>query len=552
MEEIGIPMTNIMIYGGKKMTNRGIFRNFVWMLTAALLLGLLAACSGGNDNNNQPAASSPPTSDGPSQSASQTPAEPVKFQMLTWNYELLQNALQFKPLQQAANVEIELMDGGDRDTVYFQNVEMKLASNDLPDVLAVNMEQADIYGPQGAFLDWTAYLDQAPNIKKFMEENPDFKRLATASDGKIYALPNEQPSLPWLLWMYREDVFAKYQLKPPTNKDELLQTLRTLRQQIPDKDFYPISVSDMFLFWIGFKDMFGAGAQTPGPDGKLTGHYFQFGGGSDLFSPGYKEMIEFVKTMYDERLIDPETINGSHNEDAWGAKMLNGKAVMTVHGVGRPNMFTVEGKKINPEYAMVPMPPLADNKGEQFYYPAAQFNGAWSMAISAKAKNPEGIVKFFDYLYSEEGKAFRGWGVKGETFEETDGKKQFKLTFEEEEKKGLKVGDPRWHLTQTAFFLPMPAENDAAGLWLPETQKTWTPEYQAYLRPVPQFKVTGDALKEISDINAKLTPQLDAQVNKFITGKRPMSEWDNFLTEMEKLGYKRVTELYQQAWDAVK
>lgn len=50
-------------------------------------------------------------------------------------------------------------------------------------------------GPEGVFLNLKTYLDKAPNIKKYFDENPEAKALATAADGGIYTVPNLIPIL---------------------------------------------------------------------------------------------------------------------------------------------------------------------------------------------------------------------------------------------------------------------------------------------------------------------------------------------------------------------
>ena len=50
---------------------------------------------------------------------------------------------------------------------------------------------------------------------------------------------------------------------------------------------------------------------------------------------------------------------------------------------------------------------------------------------------------------------------------------------------------------------------------------------------------------------AQVKEALGAYEVKFITGKLPMSEWDNFLKDMESKGYKRIVEIDQAAYDAI-
>jgi len=296
------------------------------------------------------------------------------------------------------------------------------------------------------------------------------------------------------------------------------------------------------------QNLFGAAAVAPAPNAQLTGLYNPLGGGSDIYSAGYKKMIEFVKTLYDERLIDPEAVTGAQNENAWTAKIVNGKAAITIHSASRPASFTNAGAKVDPNYKMVPMAPMTGIDGKAFYYAAAKYTLDWSVAISAKSKRAEDIVKFYDYLYSEKGRNFHSWGVEGQSYQTVGGKKSYLVEYEKELEK--KQGESRWSLSQTNFTFAAPPDNEAAAQWLSKSQKEWVPSFQKYLVFLPQFKVSGDDLKKINDINARLTPQMNGWIVELITGKRSFADWDKFLAEMEKAGYKQITEINQKAWDA--
>ena len=67
-----------------------------------------------------------------------------------------------------------------------------MASGDLPDVVAGNELRHDFvrYGMEGAFVPLNKLVDQhAPNLKRFLAENPQVRKAITAPDGNIYWIP---------------------------------------------------------------------------------------------------------------------------------------------------------------------------------------------------------------------------------------------------------------------------------------------------------------------------------------------------------------------------
>ena len=85
---------------------------------------------------------------------------------------------------------------------------LMLVSGNLPDIVAGDGLKAQFmrYGMEGAFLP----LDQliaahAPNLQRFLDENPDIRRAITAADGKIYFIPYIPDGRAARGWFIRQD-----------------------------------------------------------------------------------------------------------------------------------------------------------------------------------------------------------------------------------------------------------------------------------------------------------------------------------------------------------
>src|SRR5690625_2553222 len=94
-----------------------------------------------------------------------------------------------KKLEDDTNVHLDLSltptsDWGEKRSIL-------LGTDDLPDVLlAPSKNEAVEYGDQGALIPLNDLIDEyAPNIKKMLEESPFLRKVTTAPDGNIYALP---------------------------------------------------------------------------------------------------------------------------------------------------------------------------------------------------------------------------------------------------------------------------------------------------------------------------------------------------------------------------
>lgn len=123
-------------------------------------------------------------------------------------------------------------------TDFEAKLNLAFASGELPDVIfgagsgLSNAKQSD-YGSQGILIALEDLIDDyAPNLKKILDENPEFKKSITAPDGHIYSLPRlypEDTSSPFYispLWYNGEWLEKLGVTELPKNTDELYKLLK--------------------------------------------------------------------------------------------------------------------------------------------------------------------------------------------------------------------------------------------------------------------------------------------------------------------------------------
>ncbi|WP_165452334.1 extracellular solute-binding protein [Paenibacillus thalictri] len=526
---------------------RGRPKQWVAFAVMAALIGT-TACSSAS-----PGKEAAPKDAGAAAGASAEQAKPVKFTYtLPGKFVNWMKDMNWIPvLLKQTGAEVELVAGGDGDT-YYKNADLKIGSGDFSDAGIVQLSQADVYGTKGAFLDLKPLIEKyGPNIKKFMDQHPDLTKLVTSSNGKIYALVPEYPKISNVTF-YRDDLLKKAGItSEPKTIQEFTDVLRKLKEANKDnKNFFPFGGRDDFL---RFQSAFGAGDSIDA-GGKVHGIY-NGGQGSDIKAPGFKKLIEWYARLYDEKLVDPEWISGLATEEAWQTKMLNGNLVFGNDFYTRPAWFLVNGGvKNDPNYSLKVLPPFLDEEGKQSKFPTVpNYRTDRAFVINAKsADKAPGIIKFLDYMYSEQGQTLVGWGVEGTTFKKNaGGKNEFTMSFDDESTKPL--GTPSWTFFQDRLTFPIPVNNEAFYEWNHSLTKSYANDYfSKYAQTFPILKYSTEDQKERSNLVAKVNEAIKANLVKFVTGKRPLSEWDAFLKEMDGLGYNKIIEIDQKAYDAVK
>src|SRR5699024_10750716 len=140
--------------------------------------------------------------------------------------------------------------------------------------------------------------DYAPNLKKLMEENPDFEKAITFPDGNIYSMPYVQDSdflsvrIGPMLWI-DESWLEELDMDIPETTDEFYEFLTGVKDANPDVSPYGGELIDHLIGWV--RGAFGLTGSNVSPDGEL-----RFEGTTNE----YREMLEYIHKLYDEELIN--------------------------------------------------------------------------------------------------------------------------------------------------------------------------------------------------------------------------------------------------------
>lgn len=459
----------------------------------------------------------------------------------------------------ATGVTPELIAGPEDDDGFYAEVDQRLISKTYPDAGIAKLSQAQIYGKQGAFLDLKPLIDKyAPDIKAYIEANPDYAKLITSDDGAIYGLPTENPLFADLIG-YRADHLQKAGITTlPTTLDEFTDMLRTLKAfyGATNPNYYPFSGRDGFIKWAAY---FGCTANFQ--DGVAKGISFNANStgngvqsGTDVLSGGYKQMAEWLKTLYDEGLIDPEWVSGASTEESWGAKVLTGQCSVFYDFFTRPQWFTDNGgKDQDPDFKMAVLDYPKNINGEttKVSTPTKWAEGR-STVINASAKDKaETIIKYLNFFFTKDGQTLANWGVEGQSFKAGTKGNEYIVNYTEQETKP--AGQKRWSFLNDRLTFVKPIDNTAFYAWNGDVVKDAAAKNFAKENLADAWNVAynSDQMTELSSIASTVQQSVNAETVKFVTGARDFSEWDSFITDIKAQGYSRVVELEQQAYDAM-
>lgn len=520
------------------------WRNKGAVVAPVVLSVALAACSGGGSGN-----TGKPADSGSSASASAS-AKP-KAVTLSWlvadrvEGPVKQDWEIFKVLEQRTGAKIELQAVPSTSLAEKKNI--MIATNSVTDIIQVTNQEGRENGPEKVFLNLKDYLDQAPNLKKFFDSNPEAKAQATAADGGLYTIPTIESYIGGKgfdeAWYARKDLMDKWGLKAPTSLDELYTFLKAFKQQYPDS--YPLTmapnaVNPMDLYRVFLKAFTGIqGYINLNPD---TDKY-EFAG----YAKGFKEALQYMNKLYAEKLLDPEYSLLTRAQ--YDEKLISNKSFVTFYWKADVELLQSKARTAsgNQQFDMDGFLTFAA-PGVKNYNFARSVVGANGMAISANVKDKQAAVKLMDYLKGDEGTKLLNLGIEGKTYKMVGGQPRFMEEFGSAPYNTLRKDYGVWYpMIGFEFALPRIAWENA----LDDKTKKVNAAYEPTVIAAPRSFVKTKEEQELEKSKlTNLTKYVDQKLAEFVVGKTPINDETiaAFQAESKKQGADDIVAMYNTAY----
>ncbi|WP_054025244.1 extracellular solute-binding protein [Bacillus sp. FJAT-28004] len=452
--------------------------------------------------------------------------------------------------------------------------QISLASGDFPDAYLLTayidqFSQSDLlkYGKQGVFLPLNELIDQfAPNIKTAMEKEPLLKALNTAPDGNIYGLVAYSQcfhcSYPNKMWVNTKWL-EQLGLDMPKTTAEFTTMLRAFKHNDPNQngvqDEVPLS---------GSMEDFGVHIIPYLMNGFIydddRNYLYMNNGKVDTAAnkPQWKEGIAYIKSLYDEGLIDP----GAFIQNAEALKKAGDNADTEIIGAAasmHPAIFVSERTK---DYA--PLPPLAGPYASYATFAVGGLQPGAKFVITNKASREAQIalIRMVDYMYTPEGQTISQSGLEGVGWRKP-------IAGEEALGEGI---EPNF-ATLIPIENAVPTNSGWSGMahfYMPrEYRESWVAGKDIYApdgyerrlieatllyeghEPAEVFPVwttwVDPALTdEAGMLHTNLINYINQSTLQFITGNLDLDkDWTSYVSRLENMQIGRFIEIMQKAYD---
>ncbi|THF73680.1 extracellular solute-binding protein [Cohnella fermenti] len=433
------------------MGNKGMYAGVATMLVAAMLTGCSSSGnnaspsagesagngSGASASSSAAANASASASTDASQPAWKTDTSPFTFTQYfygNWASNYLwkdQYAMKLVTEKTGVTIDRRLATGADDD--YLNTM---IAAGDLPDSIMLDWNNPAVTKliQNGMVYSIDELIDQyAPEFKSQLD--PEMVKYHSV-DGKLWYLPNIYetedrltsgvPIVPIRPWFIRSDIYQAIGSPKIETTDDLMNALVAAKEKFPDVN--PVGLEFFNVAQNGFR----ASNSMDYLIYSFSPHLLEEQVKDDqqvleypMRNKGFIDAFRYLNQLYRNGLFDSQLLiykQEQYEEKLYGAQYAVASQYMS-------NMYTMFNPKIQSTVGQDQTYTVLDGlkaNGQDPRYPASRLMGWQGFFITKNAKNPERIIKFAEYAWSDEGQLDMRYGTEGETYDMVDGLPQLK------------------------------------------------------------------------------------------------------------------------------
>ncbi|MEA4846551.1 MAG: hypothetical protein VB106_04870, partial [Clostridiaceae bacterium] len=501
--------------------------------------------------------------------------------------------IQEEVLKSLGNVKIQfdLIPEADQDT----KMSVALSSGEMSDIsifIGSGSSIVTTYGGTGNLLDFSEYLEYMPNYVEQEKQYPyAFEKLG---DKRLVINPINRLARHTVGPVVNTYWLNKLGIKVPTANDpfpwtidDMMDAMRQVKKAKPDiwstlcsffqGSRYLINLSQCYLGqWRA--ESISSQSIVAVYDYQDTKKWYY-----PLFTDAFRDMIQLTATMYKEGLIPQDYVSDTMEKHqanllgtvdqwfiSWDFASFGLDAITAMKEMD-PSAGAILALPPTTKYQKNPM--VATNMAQ-----GAPFN--FSIVVNSKTKYPELACSVLDHLISDKVNDLMNWGFEGETYKVVGEGKGFMSATDKEfltdkyyfiseipskpelldikKQLGLQYDQMRRmfsHAAATAegqvaqFAVALQVVPKQMGVdFTTENNYVCLSDNYDYVAKNPSHctsyilppSISEEEGKIIGEIYTELNNVVKSNLDKFTTGARPMSEWDDFIKEVKAAGDPQV------------
>lgn len=397
----------------------------------------------------------------------------------------------------------------------------------------------------------------APNLKKALDENSDWNKMARTDDGILYSFPlirGDEYLLTSAGPVMRKDWLDKLNLPEPVTFDDWHTILKAFKENDPNgngkADEIPFTLN-----YVGLSNYsFTVCHLFAGAYGITANDYYQEDGVVKYgpIQPGYKEVLKLFNSWYKEGLIDSDYAATDGN--LFAAKVtgdLLGSFSAAVGG-GIGGYMDMMAEK-NPEFNLIgvklPVLKAGDTAAIGNYSNPISGGG---VAITSANKHLEESAKWLDYKYSPEGSMIANFGIEGESYTMVDGYPRYTeavlknpngYPLAQSLARNCLAGFSSGGYIQDKRYMEQYAVRDTQK----QALEKWTQPANKIV--LPPITLTPDESSNYAVIYNDINTYVNEMFDKFVMGAEPIDNFEKYVQTIKSMKIDDAVRMQQAALD---
>ena len=432
-----------------------------------------------------------------------------------------------------------------------------LNSGEIPDLMWTrgNTSVIQTYGDMNYWLDLSPYMDEYMVNYKWWFENKLHMKPLIGENGEIYCVVDVDPyDYMSETWFYNKTALdALGYTEPPKTWDEMYEMMIAYRDANPDGIAMWPSATNLggYMYYLsqlgGWEtDEWYFNEETEQWDNAIVNG-----------DSGYKDLVALMNNLYTEGLIHSEF--DALSKDTRNQRVLDGLWLFGCyyHATPETEIFA-NGNDMQYELGTFTTPALKEGDPRYGIITVSSNSlGGWAYFAAAEVEKPEVMASLMDLCISEELTNLINWGIKGISYDvDENGKEYFLDDYATNKEKQDELGFATLHLGRmvhnSSWFVSFaknaskaPVGNIAQDL-LCDDFRNGELTHMLSSRSTPTFTTEENDTLAIS--KTPMNTYLNENVILFVTGDRPMDEWDAFVEEYKSMGnLEEVLSIYNNA-----
>ena len=280
-------------------------------------------------------------------------------------------------------------------------------------------------------------------------------------------------------------------------------------------------------------------------------------------SDGYRDYLEWFHQLYTDRIIN----NDFYQHSEWAMTEVNaligtGETFCWLTGADWISDCFPYADENNADMVVVPIGQIVLEEGQENHWGTeGGMTGMGGGNISSTCEEPDLVLQYFNYFFTEPGILAAAYGTEGETYViNTEGIPEFTDMVLHND---MEINGEKYSLTPmrainlyTATFVPTYTSAERSVAIYTEDGKAaldvWTIDYAGTDRNIPATcTLTTSEQESITNESSDVISYGQEMVLKFLTGIEDLTDesWSSYVENMKALGLDHCLEVWQTAWD---